>query len=86
VAAQVPPEDLQRVFCINDLGGGGSALFCATGISDSALLPEIKFTGHLAETHSILMRARSRIVRHVHALHDLDHKVFPLRSRDGRRY
>jgi fructose-1,6-bisphosphatase II len=83
VAAQVPPEDLQRVFRINDLVVGDSALFCATGISDSALLPGIKFTGHRAETHSILMRARSRTVRHIHAVHDLDHKVIPLRSRDG---
>jgi fructose-1,6-bisphosphatase II len=85
VAAQVPPEDLERVFRINDLVVGDSALFCATGISDSALLPGIKFTGHQAETCSILMRARSRTVRHIHAIHDLDHKVIPLRSRGGRR-
>src|SRR5262249_54038023 len=41
VAAQVPPGDLQRVFRVNDLFVGESALFCATGISDSALLPGI---------------------------------------------
>jgi fructose-1,6-bisphosphatase II len=85
VAAQVPPEDLQRVFRINDLVVGDSALLCATGISDSALLPGIKFTGHRAETHSILLRARSRTVRHIHATHDLDHKIIPLRSRGGSR-
>jgi hypothetical protein len=27
------------------------------------------------------MRARSRTVRHIHAVHDLDHKAIPLRSR-----
>jgi len=80
VAAQVAPEDMERVFRVNDLVVGGSALFCATGISDSALLPGIKFTGHRAETHSILLRARSRTVRHIHAVHDLDHKKIPLRS------
>jgi fructose-1,6-bisphosphatase II len=85
VAVQVPPEDLERVFRINDLVVGDSALFCATGISDSALLPGIKFTGHKAETHSILMRAHSRTVRLIDAIHDLDHKVIPLRSRDGHR-
>jgi fructose-1,6-bisphosphatase II len=85
VAAQVPPEDLQRVFRVDDLVVGDSALFCATGISDSALVPGIKFTGHRAETHSVLMRARSRTVRHIHAVHDLDHKVIPLRSRKGSR-
>jgi fructose-1,6-bisphosphatase II len=85
VASQVPPEDMQRIFRINDLVVGDSALFCATGISDSALLPGIKFTGHRAETHSILMRARSRTVRRIHAVHDLDHKIVPLRSRRGSR-
>ncbi len=81
VAAVVPPEDLTRVFRIDDLVVGESALFCATGISDSTLLPGIKIIGHRAETNSILMRARSRTVRHIHAVHDLDHKAIPLRSR-----
>jgi fructose-1,6-bisphosphatase II len=85
VAAQVPPEDLTRVFRINDLVLGESALFCATGISDSPLLPGIKRTGHRAETHSVLMRARSKTVRRIHAVHNLDHKIIPLRScADGR--
>jgi fructose-1,6-bisphosphatase II len=80
VAKLVSPEDLQRVYRVNDLVVGESALFSATGISDSALLPGIKFTGHRAETHTILMRARSRTVRHIHTIHDLDHKIVPLRS------
>ena len=81
VARQVPPEELTRVFRVNDLVVGDSALFCATGISDSALLPGIKVIGHRAETHSIQMRARSRTVRRIHAVLHLDHKAFPLRSR-----
>jgi fructose-1,6-bisphosphatase II len=81
VATLVPPGDLDRVFRIDDLVVGESALFCATGISDSTLLPGIKIIGHRAETHSILMRARSRTVRRIHAVHDLDHKAIPLRSR-----
>jgi fructose-1,6-bisphosphatase II len=81
VAAQVAAEDLERVFRVNDLVVGESALFCATGISDSALLPGIKIIGHRAETHSVLMRARSRTVRHIRAIHHLDHKTILLRSR-----
>ena len=81
VAAQMAPEDLARVYRINDLIVGESALFCATGITDNALVSGIKVIGHRAETHSILMRARSRTVRHIHAVHHLDHKVIPLRSR-----
>ncbi len=80
VAAQVARADLERVYRVNDLVVGESSLFCATGVSDSDLLPGIKLIGHRAETHSILMRARSRTVRHIHAVHDLLHKTIPLRS------
>jgi fructose-1,6-bisphosphatase II len=80
VAAKVPPGDLERVYRANDLILGESALFCATGITDNAMVPGIRVTGHQAETHSILMRARSRTVRRIHAVHHLDHKIIRLRS------
>lgn len=72
---------LGRVFGVDELVRGESALFCATGISDSPLLPGVRLTGRRAITHSILMRARSRTVRHIRAVHDMDHKLVPLRSR-----
>jgi fructose-1,6-bisphosphatase II len=81
VARQVPPEDLERVFQVDELVVGESALFSVTGITQSAFLPGIKLTGRQAETHSILMRARSKTVRHIHAIHNLDQKIIPLRSR-----
>jgi fructose-1,6-bisphosphatase II len=81
IAAEVSPEDLRRVYRITDLIVGESALFCATGITDNAMVQGIRVTGHQAETHSILMRARSRTVRHIHAVHHMDHKIIPLRSR-----
>jgi fructose-1,6-bisphosphatase II len=80
IAAQVPADQMQRVYSVDELVVGESSLFCATGISDSTLLPGIKVTRHKAETHSILMRARSRTVRHIRAVHDLDKKNIPLRS------
>ena len=79
VASMFTPEELTRVFHVNDLVVGDSALFCATGISDSALLPGVKIIGHRAETHSILMRSRSGTVVHITATHNLDRKVIPLR-------
>jgi fructose-1,6-bisphosphatase II len=72
--------DLGRVFSVEDLVPGPSALFCATGISDSPLLRGVKLTGQKAITHSILMRARSRTVRYIKAVHDLAHKTIHLRS------
>ena len=80
VAAMVGQDDLNRVFGADDLVVGDSALFCATGITDSPLLPGIKLIGHQAETHSILMRARSGTVRHIRAIHQLDRKVTPMRE------
>jgi len=71
---------LNRVFHADDLVTGDSALFCATGISDSALLPGVKVTGKKAVTHSILMRSRSRTVRYIRAVHDLEIKTIHLRS------
>lgn len=77
---QLSERELTRVFRSADLVMGESVLFCATGISDSALLPGVKLTGKTATTHSILMRARSRTVRYIRAVHDLEFKTIHLRS------
>lgn len=76
----VSPENLDRIYYRDDLVSGESALFCATGISDSALLPGVKLVGNTAVTHSILMRARSKTVRYVRAVHNLSQKTIHLRS------
>jgi fructose-1,6-bisphosphatase II len=78
---QVGEEELQRVFRCEDLVCGNSALFCATGISDSPLLPGVQLFGGKAVTHSVLMRERSRTVRYIRAVHDLRHKSIHLRSK-----
>jgi fructose-1,6-bisphosphatase II len=77
--------ELTRVFQVDELVQGDSAVFCATGISDSWLLPGVKRTGHKAITHSILMRARSRTIRYIRAVHDLEHKTIHLRTLRGDR-
>jgi fructose-1,6-bisphosphatase II len=74
------PEELGAILTSNDLVGGSSAVFCATGISDSPLLPGIKMENGKMVTSSILLRAESRTVRYMRSLHDLEHKVVPLRS------
>jgi fructose-1,6-bisphosphatase II len=80
---QMSEAELNRVHRCDDLVKGDSAMFCATGISDSTLLPGVKISGMKAVTHSILMRARSRTVRHIRAVHDLQHKTIHLRSMKG---
>jgi fructose-1,6-bisphosphatase II len=78
--AEVGEAELRRVYGVDDLVHGESALFCATGISDSSLLPGVRLTGTKAITQSILMRARSRTIRYIRAVHDLGHKTIRLRS------
>ncbi len=77
---EVREDELSRVFRVDDLVRGNSAMFCATGISDSPLLPGVKLTGKKAITTSILMRAKSRTVRYIRAVHDLECKTIHLRS------
>ena len=83
--AEWSEPELARVFRVDDLVQGESALFCATGISDSSLLPGVKVMGQKAVTHSILMRAHSRTIRYIRAVHDLGHKTIHLRSLSGDR-
>jgi fructose-1,6-bisphosphatase II len=74
-------KDLERVFAADDLANGKNIIFCATGISDSALLRGVKTKGAgTAVTHSILMRAKSKTVRFVRTVHNLQTKTIRLRS------
>jgi fructose-1,6-bisphosphatase II len=84
IAKDPMAKHLGRIFRANDLVKGDSAIFCATGITSSWLLPGVKLLGRKAVTHSILMRARSRTVRYIQAVHDLDHKTIYLRSQHSR--
>jgi fructose-1,6-bisphosphatase II len=73
-------KSLDRIFAADDLANGKNIVFCATGISDSALLRGVRSQGHKAITHSILMRAKSKTVRFIRATHDLQNKTIRLRS------
>ncbi len=73
-------EEIDRVYFADDLAHGENIIFCATGISDSALLGGIRTQGPHTITHSILMRAKSKTVRFIRASHDLQNKTIRLRS------
>src|SRR6201982_3004856 len=73
-------KELDRIYSADDLANGKNIVFCATGISDSALLRGVKGQGMKATTHSILMRAKSKSVRLIRATHDLQTKTIRLRS------
>jgi len=74
-------KELDRIYAADDLTNGQNIIFCATGISDSALLTGVRARGGVtAITHSILMRAKSKTVRFIQARHDLQIKTIRLRS------
>jgi fructose-1,6-bisphosphatase II len=74
-------KEIDRVFSADDLANGKNIIFCATGISDSALLRGVRTKGAaMAVTHSILMRAKSKTVRFVRTVHNLTTKTIRLRS------
>jgi fructose-1,6-bisphosphatase II len=80
LAKGLSAEQINHIYTSQECVPGDSAIFCATGISDSALLPGVKLIGKTAITHSILMRSRSRTCRYIRAVHNLDHKTIHLRS------
>src|SRR5207253_2673331 len=67
-------QDLPRVFSADDLANGKNIVFCATGISDSALLRGVRSYGANANTYSILMREKRRTVRIIIVIHYFSQK------------
>ncbi|MHA6798496.1 class II fructose-bisphosphatase [Bounagaea algeriensis] len=63
--------DENQVLSTSDLAGGENVFFCATGITDGALLDGVHFRAHRATTQSIVMRSKSGTVRVVDASHKL---------------
>jgi fructose-1,6-bisphosphatase II len=76
----VSESQLNKVYAADDLAKGERILFAATGISDSALLPGIRYEDTHAITHSILMRAKFQTTRYIKTVHNLDQKTIRLRS------
>jgi len=72
--------ELETTYSAEDMAHGRSVLFCATGISDSPLLPGLKIAGSYAITHSVVMRAKHRTIRFIKGHHDLAAKTIRLRS------
>ena len=73
-------EDLTRVWTVEMMAPGDHLIFAATGISDSPMLPGISYRNAHCVTHSILMRARNRTVRHIETYHRLGVKTLRMQS------
>jgi fructose-1,6-bisphosphatase II len=68
-------EDPRQLLFLDDLVSGDDAIFAATGVSSGELLDGVRFLGgDLVETHSIVMRSKTKTVRYITAHHHLEHK------------
>jgi fructose-1,6-bisphosphatase II len=75
-------EDPSKILTMEEMVGRGDVIFSATGITPGALLGGVRYLpGERAETHSIVMRAKTRTVRFIKALHHLPSKQFVARQR-----
>jgi fructose-1,6-bisphosphatase II len=67
-------KDLDKTYCLQDLVKG-SALFCATGVTDGPLLDGVRtLPNQKLSTHSLVMRSATGTIRFIEATHDLNRK------------
>jgi len=66
--------DPDRKLSMDDLVRGDDVVFAATGVTDGELLRGVRYSGHIAKTHSLVMRGTTGTIRFVEAVHRLDRK------------
>jgi fructose-1,6-bisphosphatase II / sedoheptulose-1,7-bisphosphatase len=67
-------ENLDRIYGLDDLASG-DVIFCATGVTDGAMLKGVRRSPGILETHSIVMRSITGTVREVVTKHNSDRKT-----------
>lgn len=68
-------NDPYRVLTMDDMVGTEDVIFAATGVTPGEFLGGVRyFPDERAETHSIVMRAKTRTIRFVRSLHYLPNK------------
>ena len=65
--------DFERIYNAEDMARG-NVFFAATGVTNGDLLKGVRYFSGGAETHSVVMRSKSRTVRFVSTLHYFDYK------------
>jgi len=66
-------EDFEKIYTVEEMAKG-EIVFAATGVTNGDLLQGVRYFSGGAETHSIVMRSKSRTVRFINAQHHFDHK------------
>ena len=72
-AKRMGVSDINKVYGIEDLAAG-EVMFAATGVTDGDFLRGVRFFSGGAETHSVVMRSKTRTIRYITATHHFDYK------------
>ncbi len=66
-------NDFDKIYNCEEMAGG-DVVFAATGVTNGELLKGVRYFSGGAETHSVVMRSKSRTVRFIQAHHQFDYK------------
>ena len=66
--------DLTKVLKLDDLAKDDEVIFSATGITKGDLLEGVKRQGNIVRTQTLLVRGKTRTIRYINSVHDLDFK------------
>ena len=58
---------------MNDLVKG-DVMFSATGVTDGTFLKGVSYRNNTVKTNSVVMRSKTKTIRYVNAIHDLNIK------------
>jgi fructose-1,6-bisphosphatase II len=72
-ATKMGIEDFEKVYQCDEMANG-DVVFSATGVTNGDLLKGVRYYSGGAETHSIVMRSKTRTIRFVEAQHSFDFK------------
>ena len=65
--------DVNKVFTLEEMAKG-HVIFAASGVTSGDFLRGVRFFKGGAETHSVVMRSKSRTVRYIQSRHQFEHK------------
>lgn len=66
--------DISKVLTIDDLVKDDEVIFVATGITKGDLLEGIKRQGNIARTQTLLIRGKTKTIRYINSIHNLEFK------------
>ena len=72
-AAEMGITDFEKVYHCDEMASG-DVVFAATGVTNGDLLQGVRYYSGGAETHSVVMRSRTRTIRFIEARHSFDFK------------